>query len=79
MTDRQQLERLMFTINDVRDAQRQLNEKKKTGKDPDQLKNMVQDVRFKWDALDNLLKALRQQGYVATKHAESSTEQSKMF
>lgn len=79
MTDRHQLERLMFTINDVRDAQRQLNEKKKTVKDPDQLKNMVQDVRFKWDALDNLIKALRQQGYVATKHAESNTEQSKMF
>lgn len=79
MTDRQQLERLMFTINDVREAQRLLNEKKKTIKDSDQLKSMLQDVRFKWDALDNLLKALRQQGYVATKHSESNTEQPKMF
>lgn len=77
MTDRQQLERLMFIINDVREAQRLLNEKKKTVKDPDQLKSMVQEVRFKWDALDNLLKSLRQQGFVPVKHAE--TEQSKIF
>lgn len=77
MTDRQQLERLMFMLAEVREAQRILNEKKKTVKDPDQLKAMIQDVRFKWDALDNLLKALRAQGYMPVKHIES--EQNKMF
>lgn len=73
MTDRQQLERLMFFLADEREAQADLNQKKKTVKDPDQLKSMIQNVRFKWDALDNLLKALRQQGYVPTKHLESET------
>lgn len=73
MTDRQQLERLMFSLAEVRQAQANLNEKKKTVKDPDSLKSLVQNVRFKWDALDNLLKALRQQGYTSVKHLESET------
>lgn len=77
MTDRQQLERLMFFLADVRQAQANLNEKKRTVKDPDQLKSMVQNVRFKWDALDNLQKALRQQGYTPMKHLES--ENNKLF
>lgn len=73
MTDRQQLERLMFSLKEVREAQANLNEKKKTVKDPDSLKALVTNVRFKWDALDNLLKALRQQGYTPAKHNESET------
>lgn len=73
MTDRQQLERLIFYLGEVRDAQKDLNEKKKTVKDPDQLKSLVQTVRFKWDALDNLLKALREKGYRPVKHSESET------
>lgn len=73
MTDRQQLERLMFFINDVREAQANHNAKKRNVQDADQLKSMVQNVRFKWDALDNLLKALRQQGYKQVKHLESET------
>ena len=73
MTDRQQLERLMFYLGDVREAQANHNERKRTVKDADQLKSMVQNVRFKWDALDNLLKALRQQGYKPVKHLESET------
>lgn len=73
MTDRQQLERLMFSLSEVREAQANLNEKKKTVKDPDSLKSLVTNVRFKWDALDNLLKALRQQGYKPVKHLESET------
>lgn len=77
MTDRQQLERLMYTINEVREAQKALNEKKKTVRDPDQLKALVRDVRFKWDSLDNLLKALREQGYTPVKHSES--EQGKLL
>lgn len=77
MTDRQQLERLMFSLGEVREAQASLNEKKKTMKDPDSLKSLVMNVRFKWDALDNLLKALRQQGYVPVKHSES--EKNKLF
>lgn len=73
MTDRQQLERLMFSLKEVREAQASLNEKKKTVKDPDQLKTLITNVRFKWDALDNLLKVLRQKGYVPVKHIESET------
>lgn len=73
MTDRQQLERLMYALKEVREAQAALNEKKKTVKDPDSLKALVTNVRFKWDALDNLLKALRQQGYTPVKHIESET------
>jgi hypothetical protein len=74
MTDRQQLERLMFCLAEVREAQGDLNKKKKkTVKDADSLKSMVTNVRFKWDALDNLLKALRQQGYKPVKHLESET------
>lgn len=77
MTDRQQLERLMYALKEVREAQASLNEKKKTVKDPDSLKALVRDVRFKWDSLDNLLKALREQGYRPVKHVES--EQSKLL
>lgn len=73
MTDRQQLERLMFSLSEVREAQANLNEKKRTVKDPDSLKSLVRDVRFKWDALDNLLKALRELGYKPVKHLESET------
>lgn len=73
MTDRQQLERLMFLLGEVREAQANLNEKKKTVKDSDHLKALVRDVRFKWNSLDNLLKALRQQGYAPVKHLESET------
>lgn len=73
MTDRQQLERLMFSLAEVREAQASFNEKKKTVKDPEQYKALVKNVRFKWDALDNLLKALRQQGYTPVKHLESET------
>lgn len=73
MTDRQQLERLMFYLGDVREAQANHNEKKRNVKDAEQLKSMVQNVRFKWDALDNLLKALRAQGYTPVKHLESET------
>lgn len=77
MTDRQQLERLMFFLGEVREAQASLNEKKKTVKDPDSLKALVTNVRFKWDALDNLQKALREQGYTPVKHSES--EQGKLL
>lgn len=77
MTDRQQLERLMFSLSEVREAQASLNEKKRTVKDPDSLKSLVTNVRFKWDALDNLLKSLRQAGYKPVKHSE--TENNKLF
>jgi hypothetical protein len=77
MTDRQQLERLMFCLGEVREAQASLNEKKKTVKDQDSLKSLVMNVRFKWDSLDNLLKALRQQGYRPVKHSE--TENNNLF
>jgi hypothetical protein len=74
MTDRQQLELLMFYIGEVRQAQASLNEKKRTVKDADQLKSMIENVRFKWDALDNLLKQLRELGYKPVKHLEGETK-----
>lgn len=74
MTDRQQLERLMACLAEVRVAQASLNEKKKVVKDPDQFKALVTNVRFKWDALDNLLKQLREAGYRPVKHLESETK-----
>lgn len=76
MTDRQQLERLMAMVEQARDAQRDYYATKKTNT-PDQLKSKLTDMRMKWDAVDNLFKALRQLGYVPTKHSEN--EQSKMF
>jgi endonuclease/exonuclease/phosphatase (EEP) superfamily protein YafD len=63
----------MFYLGDVREAQAFLNEKRLTEKDADKLRNLSTNVRFKWDALDNLLKALRQQGYKPVKHLESET------
>lgn len=76
MTDRQQLERLMAVVEQAREAQRDYYATKKSAT-PEQIKNKLTDMRMKWDAVDNLFRALRQLGYVATKHAE--TEQSKMF
>jgi len=76
MTDRQQLERLMAMVEQARNAQREYYASKKTST-PDQIKNKLADMRMKWDSVDNLFRALRQLGYVPTKHSE--TDQSKMF
>ena len=76
MTDRQQLERLMAMVEQAREVQRDYSLNKKTCT-PDQVKNKLTEVRIKWDAVDNLFKALRQLGYVPMKHADN--EQSKMF
>jgi hypothetical protein len=35
---------------------------------------MIENVRFKWDALDNLLKQLRELGYKPVKHLEGETK-----
>jgi len=76
MTDRQQLERLMAMVEQAREAQRAHYEIKRKG-NGDQIKKALSELRMKWDAVDNLFKALREQGYVPTKHAEA--DQSKMF
>jgi hypothetical protein len=76
MTDRQQLERLMAIVEQARDSQRAYNEVKKKG-NGDQIKKALADVRIKWDAVDNLFKALRMEGYTPMKHSEA--DQSKMF
>ena len=76
MTDRQQLERLMAMVEQARNAQREYYASKKTST-ADQIKNKLSDMRMKWDSVDNLFRALRQLGYVPTKHSE--TDQSKMF
>lgn len=76
MTDRQQLERYMAMVQQAREAQKVFSEIKKKGTG-DQVKAALQELRFKWDAVDNLFKALRQAGYVPTKHVEA--EQNKMF
>jgi regulatory protein YycH of two-component signal transduction system YycFG len=76
MTDRQQVERLMAIVEQAREGQRVYNVTKKQG-NGDQIKKALADVRMKWDAVDNLFKVLRQQGYVPTKHTEA--DQSRMF
>lgn len=76
MTDRQQVERLMAIVDQAREAQRAYSEIKKKG-NGDHIKKALSELRMKWDALDNLFKALRQEGYVPTKHTEA--DQSKMF
>ncbi len=69
MTDRQQLERLMAIVEQAREAQRDYYATKKSST-PDQIKNKLTDMRMKWDAVDNLFRALRSQGYVPVKHGE---------
>jgi hypothetical protein len=76
MTDRQQLERLMAIVEQARDGQKAYNEFKKKG-NGDQIKKALSEVRMKWDAVDNLFKALREQGYTPNKH--EGVDQSKMF
>jgi hypothetical protein len=76
MTDRQQLERLMAVIEQAREAQKSYNVIKKQG-NGDQIKKALAEVRIKWDAVDNLFKVLRQEGYAPDKHED--TEQPKMF
>lgn len=76
MTDRQQLERLMAMVEQARESQRDYYATKKTNT-PEQVKNKLTDLRMKWDAVDNLFKALKQQGYTPFKHPEA--EQPKMF
>jgi len=76
MTDRQQLERLMAIVEQARETQKSYNIVKKQG-NGDQIKKSLSELRMKWDAVDNLFKALREAGYIPTKHAEA--DQSKMF
>jgi hypothetical protein len=76
MTDRQQLERLMAMVQQAREAQKDYNVVKKHG-NGDQIKKALSEVRFKWDAVDNLFKVLRQAGYEANKH--DGVDQTKMF
>ena len=66
----------MAIVEQAREAQRDYNIIKKKG-NGDQIKKALQDVRFKWDALDNLFKVLRHQGYNPVKHLE--TDQSQMY
>jgi hypothetical protein len=76
MTDRQQVERLMAMVEQAREAQKAHYEIKKKGTG-DQVKKALSELRMKWDAVDNLFKALWEHGYVPNKHSES--EQNKMF
>jgi hypothetical protein len=76
MTGRQQLERLMAMVQQARKTQMDYSEIKKLGTG-DQIKKALQEVRFKWDAVDNLFKALREAGYVPNKH--EGVDQKKMF
>jgi hypothetical protein len=76
MTDRQQLERLMAIIEQARETQKSYNIIKKQG-NGDQIKKALAEVRIKWDAVDNLFKVLRQEGYTPNKH--EGVDQKKMF
>jgi hypothetical protein len=76
MTDRQQVERLMAIVEQARKTQLSYSEIKNRGTG-DQVKKALSELRFKWDAVDNLFKALREAGYVPNKH--EGVDQSKMF
>ena len=76
MTDRENLERLMAMVEQARATQMAYSEIKKKG-NGDQIKNALGEVRIKWDAVDNLYKALREAGYVPNKH--EGVDQKKMF
>lgn len=66
----------MAMVEQARETQRVFSEIKKRGTG-DQVKKALQEVRFKWDAVDNLFKVLRQVGYTPNKH--EGIEQNKMF
>lgn len=76
MTDRQQLERLMAIVLQMREAQAAYFKSRKSAS-VEQIKALLTDTRMKADSLDNLIKLLLKQGYAPTKHEEA--EQPKMF
>lgn len=76
MTDRQQLERLMAIVEQTREAQKTYFKGRRNAS-ADHVKKLLNDARISEDAMDNLVKQLKKQGYIPTKHLEN--EQSKMF
>jgi hypothetical protein len=77
MTDRQELERLIAMIKQSREAQRTYFKNRKNAA-PSHVKNLLDDARFKENAVDNLINQLERKGYQANKH-EGLNEQTKMF
>lgn len=77
MTDRQQVERLMAIIKQMRDAQRTFYKNRKSAA-PSHVETLLKDAKFKENSLDVLIVQLEKQGYRPNKH-EGVIEQTKMF
>jgi len=78
MTDRQELERLIAIVKQSREAQRAYF-KGRHNAAPSHAKNLLDDARFKENAVDNLINQLERKGYQANKHESVTPEQGNMF
>lgn len=77
MTDRQELERLIAMVKQSREAQRTYFKHRKSASQS-HAKTLLDDARFKENAVDNLINQLERKGYQANKN-EGVNEQTKMF
>jgi hypothetical protein len=78
MTDRQQVERLMAIIKQMREAQRTFYKNRKSAA-PSHVETLLKDAKFKENSLDVLVNQLERQGYQANKHESVKPEQGNMF
>lgn len=78
MTDRQELERLLAIIKQMRDAQHAYFRNRKTAA-PSHAKNLLDDARMKENSLDVLVAQLEKKGYRPDKHEGVQAEQGNMF
>jgi len=78
MTDRQQVERLMAIIKQMRDAQHAYFRNRKTAA-PSHANNLLNDAKMKENSLDVLVAQLEKQGYRPNKHEGVKAEQGNMF
>jgi hypothetical protein len=78
MTDRQQVERLMAIIKQMREAQRTFYKNRKSAA-PSHVETLLKDAKFKENSLDVLVSQLEKQGYRPDKHEGVKAEQGNMF
>lgn len=78
MTDRQQVERLMAIVKQVRDAQHTYFQNRKTVS-AEHAKKLLNDARMKENSLDVLVGQLEKQGYQPNKHEGVKAQQGEMF
>jgi hypothetical protein len=78
MTDRQQVERLMAIVKQMRDAQHTYFRNRKNAS-AEHVKTLLNDARMKENSLDNLVAQLEKQGYQPNKHEGVKAQQGEMF